>query len=58
MHVEQFGSTLFVSNPNGWDMDGGTLLLSLTESKKLRDALDAVTVVKQSEGGEDNGEDG
>lgn len=58
MHVEQFGSTLFVSNPNGWDMDGGTLLLSLAESKKLRDALDAVTVVKQSEGGEDNGEDG
>jgi hypothetical protein len=39
-------------------MDGGTLLLSLAESKKLRDALDAVTVVKQSEGGEDNGEDG
>jgi|Wag4MinimDraft_19_1082662.scaffolds.fasta_scaffold02566_10 hypothetical protein len=58
MHVEQFGSTLFVSNPHGWDMDGGTLLLSLAESKKLRDALDAVTVVKQSEGGEDNGEDG
>jgi hypothetical protein len=58
MHVEQFGSTLFVSNPNGWDMDGGTLLLSLAESKKLRDALDAVTVVKESEGGEDNGEDG
>ena len=58
MHVEQFGSTLFVSNPNGWDMDGGTLLLSLAESNKLRDALDAVTVVKESEGGEDNGEDG
>ncbi len=58
MHVEQFGSTLFVSNPNGWDMDGGTLVLSLSEAKRLRGALDAVTVVKESEGGDDNGEDG
>ena len=58
MYAEQFGSTLFVSNPNGWDMDGGTLVLSLSESKRLREALDAVTVVKQSEAGEDNGEDG
>jgi hypothetical protein len=58
MHVEQFGSHLFVTNPNGWDMDGGTLVLSLSESKKLRDALEMTTLVNESEGGEDNGEDG
>jgi hypothetical protein len=39
-------------------MDGGTLVLSLSEAKRLRGALDAVTVVKESEGGDDNGEDG
>jgi hypothetical protein len=39
-------------------MDGGTLVLSLSESKKLRDALEMTTVVNDTEGGEDNGEDG
>lgn len=58
MHVTQFGSTLFITNPNGWDMTEGELLLSLPEAKALRDALDTNNVVKEIEGVEDNGEDG
>lgn len=58
MHVEQHGSTLFITNPNGWDMTEGELLLSLPEAKALRNALDANNVVKETQGVEDNGEDG
>jgi hypothetical protein len=58
MHVEQHGKTLFVSNPMGWDMTEGELVLSLREAKDLREALDGQNVVKNNEGVEDNGEDG
>lgn len=58
MHVEQHGKTLFISNPNGWDMTEGELLLSLREAKALRTALDNTNVFTEPEGGEDNGEDG
>jgi hypothetical protein len=58
MHVKQFGSTLFVSNPNGWDMTEGELLLSLLEAKALRDALDPTMTPRETEGELDNGEDG
>lgn len=58
MHVEQHGKTLFISNANGWDMSEGELLLSLQEAKALRTALDSQNVYKETQGGEDNGEDG
>lgn len=58
MHVDQFGNTLFITNPQGWDMTEGELVLSLPEAKALRDALDSKNVVKQEQGVEDNGEDG
>jgi hypothetical protein len=58
MHVTQFGSSLFVSNSNGWDMTEGELILSLPEAKALRDALDSKNVVQETQGVEDNGEDG
>ena len=58
MHVEQHGSTLFITNPAGWDMTEGELLLSLPEAKALRNALDANNVVKETQEVEDNGEDG
>lgn len=58
MHVEQYGKTLFITNPHGWDMTEGELLLSLPEAKALRDALDSSNVVKQNQGVDDSGEDG
>ena len=58
MHVTQFGHSLFVSNSNGWDMTEGELILSLREAKALRDALDAKNLVQETQGVEDNGEDG
>lgn len=58
MNVDQFGNTLFISNPNGWDLHSGELVLSLAESKALRLALDSLNVIKENEGVEDNGEDG
>jgi hypothetical protein len=58
MHVTQFGSTLFITNPNGWDMKEGELLLSLPEAKALRDALDPTMTPRETEGVVDNGEDG
>lgn len=58
MHVNQFGNTLFITNPMGWDMTEGELVLSLPEAKALRQALDSQNVVKEIQGVEDNGEDG
>jgi hypothetical protein len=58
MHVEQFGNSLFISNPRGWDMTEGTLHLSLVEAKALRDAIDPQLTKWQTEGAVDNGEDG
>ena len=58
MHVEQYGSSLFISNPRGWDMNEGELHLSLAEARALRDALDPEITVRDKEGAVDNGEDG
>lgn len=58
MHVKQFGSTLFVTNPNGWDMSEGELTLSLREARTLREALDPALTERETEGVEHNGEDG
>jgi hypothetical protein len=58
MHVEQHGKTLFITNPAGWDMTEGELLLSLPEAKALRDALDANNVVPTTQGVNHNDEDG
>jgi len=58
MHVEQHGKTIFITNPNGWDMTEGELLLSLSEAKALRDALDPTITPRETERELDNGEDG
>jgi hypothetical protein len=39
MLAEQSGSIVYVMNSNGWDMDGGRLILSLREARQLRDVL-------------------
>jgi len=58
MHVQQVGSTLFITNRNGWDMTEGELMLSLTEARALRDALDPKVTQRETERELDNGEDG
>ncbi len=39
MLAEQSGSLVYVMNNNGFDMDGGRLILSLREARQLRDTL-------------------
>lgn len=58
MHVEQHGKTVFITNPAGWDMTEGELLLSLPEAKALRDALVTDNVAPTTQGVEHNDEDG
>jgi len=52
MLAEQSGSIVYVMNSNGFDMDGGRLILSLREARKLRDALDRLGYTINEQNGE------
>ena len=56
MNVRQDGSLIWVSNPLGFDMDNGKIILSLREARELRDALVGLNYVIEPEGVSD--EDG
>ena len=55
MYVEIEGNAVFLSQPLGWDMDDGRIVLSLRDVKDLREVLSHPAFHNE---GVDNGEDG
>lgn len=55
MYVEVKDNAVFLSQPLGWDMDDGRIVLSLREVKDLREVLSHPAFQNE---GVDDGEDG